>query len=96
MHKYLRAIGFSSIQKRKDYERLIRFCAQDATDRAYTSKVPAFEKTETDEDPMTAVFCKEFAEGMGLAVCGEYDEKNCIGSDVITVCNGLWNYGICK
>ena len=76
MHKYLRAIGFSSIQKRKDYERLIRFCAQDATDRAYTSKVPAFDKAETDEDSMTAVFCKEFAEGMGLAVCGEYDEQN--------------------
>lgn len=76
MHKYLRAIGFSSIRKRKDYERLIRFCAQDATDRAYTSKVPVFEGAETDEDSMTAVFCKDFAEGMGLAVCGEYDEQN--------------------
>ncbi len=76
MHKYLRAIGFSSIQKRKDYERLIRFCAQDATDRAYTSKVSIHSKAETDEDSMTAVFCKDFAEGMGLAVCGEYDEQN--------------------
>lgn len=76
MHKYLRAIGFSSIQKRKDYERLIRFCAQDATDRAYTSKSPVFSTSETDEDSMIAVFCKDFAEGVGLAVCGEYDEQN--------------------
>lgn len=76
MHKYLRAIGFSSIQKRKDYESLIRFCVQDSTDRAYTTKAPVRADTETDEDLMTAVFCKDFADGMGIAVCGEYDEQN--------------------
>lgn len=76
MHKYLRAIGFSSIQKRKDYESLIRFCVQDSTDRAYTTKAPVDAGTETDEDLMTAVFCKDFADGMGIAVCGEYDEQN--------------------
>lgn len=76
MHKYLRAIGFSSIQKRKDYESLIRFCVQDSTVRAYTTKAPVDAGTETDEDLMTAVFCKDFADGMGIAVCGEYDEQN--------------------
>ncbi len=76
MHKYLRAIGFSSIQKRKDYEHLIRFCTQDATDRAFTSKVPISASTEMQEDTMMAVFCKDFAEGMGIAVCGEYDMEN--------------------
>ena len=76
MHKYLRAIGFSSIHKRKDYENLIRFCAQDATNRSYTTKIPVHAKTETDEDTMLAVFSKDFAEGIGLAVCGEYDEQN--------------------
>lgn len=81
MHKYLRAIGFSSIQKRKDYEKLIRFCVNTASDRAYTSKVPVFSGTETDEDIMTAVFYKEFAEGMGIAVCGEYDEQNYFSYD---------------
>lgn len=74
MHQYLRAIGFSSIRKRKDYEELIRICVQESTDRAYTSKVSAY--TDEDEDCMTAVFCKDFAEGMGIAVCGEYDEQN--------------------
>jgi len=76
LHKYLRAIGFSSIQKRKDYENLIRFCAQDATSRSYTTKSPVHSKTETDEDTMLAVFSKDFADGIGLSVCGEYDEKN--------------------
>lgn len=74
MHQYLRAIGFSSIRKRKDYEELIRICVQESTDRAYTSKISSY--TGEDEDCMTAVFCKDFAEGMGIAVCGEYDEQN--------------------
>ena len=76
MHKYLRAIGFSSIQKRKEYENLIRFCAQDATSRAYTTRIPMHAEAEENEDNMIAVFCRDFAEGMGLAVCGEYDEQN--------------------
>ena len=76
MHKYLRAIGFSSIKKRKEYEGLIRFCAQDATERAYTTKVPPFLKEESEDDSMMAMYCRDFANGMGLAVCGEYDEEN--------------------
>lgn len=74
MHQYLRAIGFSSIRKRKDYEELIRICVQESTDRSYTSKYSVL--GEEDEDCMTAVFFKDFAEGMGIAVCGEYDEEN--------------------
>ena len=52
MHKYLRAIGFSSITKRKDYESLIRVCANEADNRAYTSN---------GDDTMLAVFSKDFA-----------------------------------
>ena len=69
MHKYLRAIGFSSMKKRKEYEGLIRFCAQDATYRAYTTKMPLLSKEESDDDSMLAVYCREFADGIGLAVC---------------------------
>ena len=67
MHKYLRAIGFSSITKRKDYESLIRVCANEADNRAYTSN---------GDDTMLAVFSKDFAPGMGISICGEYDENN--------------------
>ena len=76
MHKYLRAIGFSSMKKRKEYEGLIRFCVQDATDRAYTTKMPPLSNEESQEDTMMAVYCRDFANGIGMAVCGEYDEEN--------------------
>ena len=78
MHKYLRAIGFSGIKNRKEYENLIRLCVQDATKREYTTKdVTSAEKgfLQTDES-MTALFYRDFAKGLGLAVCGEYDENN--------------------
>ena len=74
MHKYLRAIGFSSIKKRTEYEKLIRFCAQNATNRFYTTKTPVH--ADSEEEDMLAVFYKDFADGLGLAVCGEYDEQN--------------------
>ena len=78
MHKYLRAIGFSCIKNRKEYENLIRLCVQDATKREYTTKdISATESgsIQTDEN-MTALFYRDFAKGLGLAVCGEYDENN--------------------
>lgn len=78
MHKYLRAIGFSSIKNRKEYENLIRLCVQDATKREYTTKDLSSEETGnlTLNESMTALFYRDFAEGLGLAVCGEYDENN--------------------
>lgn len=78
MHKYLRAIGFSSIKNRKEYENLIRLCVQDATKREYTTKDISSEEAgflSTDES-MMALFYRDFAKGLGLAVCGEYDENN--------------------
>jgi len=78
LHKYLRAIGFSCINNRKEYENLIRLCVQDATKREYTTKdISSAENgtIQTDES-MTALFYRDFAKGLGLAVCGEYDENN--------------------
>ena len=65
MHKYLSAAGFSNIKSRAEYENLIKACAAGATERAYTSN---------SENTMFAMFSKDFAPGIGLAVCGEYDE----------------------
>ena len=78
MHKYLRAIGFSSIKNRKEYENLIRLCVQDATKREYTTKDISSEEAGTlnADENMTALFYLYFADGLGLAVCGEYDENN--------------------
>ena len=63
----MRAIGFSELKERKELENLIKICAQDANNRSYTSN---------GDDSMLAIFSKDFAPGMGVAVCGEYDEVN--------------------
>ena len=67
LHKYMSAVGFSCINNRKEYEKLIQLCAVEASERSYTSY---------GDDTMLTVFNKEFAPGIGIAVCGEYDESN--------------------
>ena len=68
MHKYLRAIGFSSVTTKKQLRELITYTIQKATEKSYTSG--------TEEDSMFAEFCLEFGERIGMAVRGEYDESN--------------------
>lgn len=65
MHKYLRAIGFSKLTDRKELQKLLTDIVVNGTDRAYTSN---------GEKTLLAEFGKDFAEGIGIAVCGEYDE----------------------
>lgn len=65
MHKYLRAIGFSEYTDRKKLKDLLTDTVVNATSRTYTSK---------KGDTMLSEFSKDFAENMGIAVCGEVDE----------------------
>lgn len=67
MHKYMRAIGFSDFADRKRLKELLTSVIIDSTSRAYT--------TNQDEILM-GEFCKDFAENMGIAVCGEFDEDD--------------------
>lgn len=76
LHGYLRAVGFSSIVKRKDYEKLIQVCAQEATDRTYAPKLLPSVAKEYDDESLLAVYSKDFGHGIGISVCGEYDEDN--------------------
>lgn len=64
MHKYMRAIGFSKLSDRREEQRLITDIIMNATYRSYTSN---------GEDTILAEFCEDFAPGMGIAVCGEFD-----------------------
>lgn len=66
MHRYLRAIGFSNIQKREEYEELVRF-----TSECYQTE----ESAVTAEGEDFSERRKAFAEQMGLMVRGVYDEK---------------------
>ncbi len=67
MHKYLRAIGFSKLKDRKELQKLLTDIIMESDERAYTSN---------SEDSVLAEFCKDFAENIGIAVCGEFDSDD--------------------
>lgn len=67
MHKFMRAIGFSSYTDRKKLKELMKNVVLNADERNYTIN---------DEEIMLGEFCKSFAENMGIAVCGEFDEED--------------------
>lgn len=67
MHKYLRAIGFSKLNDRKELQKLLTDIVVASTERAYTSN---------GEKTLLAEFDKDFAENIGIAVCGEFDEDD--------------------
>lgn len=66
MHKFMRAIGFSKLN-RKETQRLVTDVIVDAGVRSYTS---------LDGDNVIACFSKEVAPGIGLTVVGEFDEDD--------------------
>lgn len=67
MHKYLRAVGFSKIETPKQMHDLVMDVIQSADRRNYTSN---------SEHTMLAEFSKDFADRVGVTVCGEFDEKD--------------------
>ena len=67
MHKFLRAIGMAEIKSRKDLQKIITDSIQEATIRTYTTN---------EEGEILAEFCKDFADGIGIAVCGIFDEED--------------------
>lgn len=67
MHKYLRAIGFSQIKTRKELQKFIKNTIQGADIKNYAAM---------NEDHVFVEFCKDFAENIGIAVRGEFDEEN--------------------
>lgn len=64
MHKYMRAIGFSKLIDRREQQKLVTGIILSAAHRSYTSN---------GDDSILAEFCEDFAENMGIAVCGEFD-----------------------
>lgn len=67
MHKYMRAIGFSKLDDRQEQQKLITDIILSATHRSYTSN---------GDETILAEFCEDFAENMGIAVCGEFDAED--------------------
>ncbi len=67
MHKFLRAVGFSKINDRKELTKLITASIQDATKRNYVTSM---------EDGIIAEFSRDFADDIGITVCGEFDDDD--------------------
>lgn len=67
MHKFLRAVGFSEYTERKQIQQLIKEVMLHADERSYTSK---------GSKNLFAEFDRNFAEDIGVAVCGEFDDAD--------------------
>lgn len=67
LHRYLRAIGFSQIKTKKELQGLITDSIQRAEIKSYVS---------LDNESVFVEFCRNFAENIGIAVRGEFDENN--------------------
>jgi len=63
----MRAIGFSELTDRRDEQKLITDIIVNAAHRAYTSN---------GEETILAEFCEDFAQNIGIAVCGEFDAED--------------------
>jgi len=63
----MRAIGFSELKNREKIKDIVTDCILNPTSRKYTT---------TKDDIMLGEFCKDFAENVGIAVCGEFDDDS--------------------
>ncbi|MCI9546962.1 MAG: DUF3881 family protein [Lachnospiraceae bacterium] len=67
MHKFLRAVGFSCVDKRRELEEIL-----DDVICSYDEKIVA----ESNQECLFAEFSKNYGYDCGITVCGEYDEDN--------------------
>ena len=66
MHSYLRAIGFSSLKKESEVNQLLQETFRDYTER---------NAVRLDKQSAFVEYTREFADDMGITVCGEMDEN---------------------
>lgn len=72
MHKFLRAVRFSQYTEKKQVQKLIRDIIIHADERSYTT---------VGKKTLVAEFDRNFAEDIGIAVCGEFDEDDTYSFD---------------
>ncbi len=66
IHKYLRAIGFSKIKNRKELNKILNDVLKGPVERQYVS---------AGDERVLAEFRKEYADSIGVTVCGNYSEE---------------------
>ena len=63
----MRAIGFSDLKDRNKLRKILNGIVINSDRREYTT---------SEDDAIVAEFSKDFAENMGITVCGEFDEED--------------------
>lgn len=66
MHTYLRAIGFSKLEKKAELDVLLKKAVQEYTDK---------QVVQVQGEKQFVEFTKEIAPDCGLRICGEYDSE---------------------
>ena len=66
MHKFMRAIGFSNLNSRSKLQELLSETVMHSNRR---------DIARNEDNILLGEFCKDFANGLGIAVCGEFDEE---------------------
>ena len=69
MHRFLRSVGFSTLTSTAEVQELVRDVILNADGRSYTTD-------RENNDVVLVEFSRNFAENMGIAVCGELDDKD--------------------
>lgn len=70
MHKYMRAVGFSHFENRRQLQELLTEVVMNSDRRAMTMDAVSSYQDHT----LLGEFCKNFADGLGIAVFGEFDD----------------------
>ncbi len=66
MHRYMRAVGFSSFENKRKLQEVLTEVVINSDKRAITV---------SQDNVLLGEFCKDFAPGLGITVCGEFDEE---------------------
>lgn len=66
MHSFLRAIGFSNVKSRLDFQKILGIIMENPTD---------YSETIMDNKTRFVGMSKEFMKNIGIGIVGEYDEK---------------------
>ena len=66
MHSYLRAVGFSDVKNRSDFQKIVGLVMEDHTEKHNVKMGNKIELTEIKKD---------FMRNIGIGIVGEYDEK---------------------
>ena len=69
MHRFLRSVGFSALTSTGEVQELVKDVILNADSRNYTTD-------RENNDVILVEFSRNFAENMGIAVCGELDDRD--------------------